>query len=862
MRRVVRALLWLFPARFRQEFGGDMLATFDDRWREQRGWRLALRTVFDLLTSAAMERPKGDGAMTILWQDLRFAARTLLRTPGFTAVALATLALGIGVNTAMFGVAHAVLWRSLPYPHAERLVIAGEVDAKKPDSFWGTSYLSFLDWKTRSHAFERLAAVMNTNLVLREKAEPVRISGAAVTHDFFDVMGVAPVLGRVFGEVEDRKGAPGVVVLSHKLWTTHLGGDPAIVGRAIRIGTASYTVMGVMPASFAYRGAEFWMPLEEEIDPYFRARRSVWVLDAVGRLNAGSTPADAQREVEAIARQIRREFPETNRGLAVRVNPLRDQLSLDLRPALMVLMGAVGLVLLIACANLAGLMLVRATGRAREMAIRSALGVSGGRLIRQMLTESALLACVGGAAGIALAVQASRGIALLTKDPRLLDVPMDASVLAFAAGATLLTTILFGIGPAIRATRVDAGDALKSGGRTHGSAARSRTQRVLVVAEVALCVALLAGAGLLFKSFRRVLQVAPGFRTENLMTMRLRLPPSYRTVAEVRQFYTRAADRMAGVPGVRGATLVSRLPISGGESNGDINIEGRPAVSGELGISTFRRVLPNYFAVMGIPLVRGRVFDDRDDGSRGRVTIINEGFARRFWPGGDPIGKRIKIGPADAGAWLTIVGVVGDVRQIGLDAEPPYSTYEPLMILPANQVEVAMRASGEASSVIAGARRELRALEAELLVDQESTMEQRISDSVSPRRLNLVLFGMFAGLALVLASLGLYGVVAYAAGQRTQEFGIRVALGAQTGDVLRLVLGQGIRLAAAGVAIGLAATLILGRMLTTLLFGVQPTDPLTLAAVAVVMTAVAIAACWVPAHRATRVAPVDALRSE
>jgi putative ABC transport system permease protein len=519
-------------------------------------------------------------------------------------------------------------------------------------------------------------------------------------------------------------------------------------------------------------------------------------------------------------------------------------------------------VLLIACANLAGLMLVRATGRAREMAIRSALGVSGGRLIRQMLTESALLACVGGAAGIALAVQASRGIALLTKDPRLLDVPMDASVLAFAAGATLLTTILFGIGPAIRATRVDAGDALKSGGRTHGSAARSRTQRVLVVAEVALCVALLAGAGLLFKSFRRVLQVAPGFRTENLMTMRLRLPPSYRTVAEVRQFYTRAADRMAGVPGVRGATLVSRLPISGGESNGDINIEGRPAVSGELGISTFRRVLPNYFAVMGIPLVRGRVFDDRDDGSRGRVTIINEGFARRFWPGGDPIGKRIKIGPADAGAWLTIVGVVGDVRQIGLDAEPPYSTYEPLMILPANQVEVAMRASGEASSVIAGARRELRALEAELLVDQESTMEQRISDSVSPRRLNLVLFGLFAGLALVLASLGLYGVVAYAAGQRTQEFGIRVALGAQTGDVLRLVLGQGIRLAAAGVAIGLAATLILGRMLTTLLFGVQPTDPLTLAAVAVVMTAVAIAACWVPAHRATRVAPVDALRSE
>jgi putative ABC transport system permease protein len=385
---------------------------------------------------------------------------------------------------------------------------------------------------------------------------------------------------------------------------------------------------------------------------------------------------------------------------------------------------------------------------------------------------------------------------------------------------------------------------------------------VLVVAEVALCLVLLAGAGLLLKSFRRVFEVNPGFRTDRLVTLRVNLPLNYNTVPAVQHFYRQLNERLSVLPGVRGATMASRLPISGGEANGDIGIEGWPSGQGELGASTFRRVTPNYFEVMGIPLRRGRVFDDRDDGSRGHAVIVNEGFARHFWPNADPIGRRIRIGPRDTSNWLTIVGVVGDVRQIGLDSEAPFSTYESLATGPSSRFEVAVRAAGDARSVMASVRGELRALEPALLIDNVQTMSERIGESVSPRRLNLLLFGLFAGLALLLALVGLYGVVAYAAGQRTQEFGIRMALGAKPGDVLRLVLGQGLKLVLAGVGIGVVAALIVARLMTGLLFGVEPTDPVTLAAVAVLLSGVAIAACWLPAHRATRIAPVEALRSE
>jgi putative ABC transport system permease protein len=869
-RQTAAALLYLFPAEFRRTFGCDMLATFDDCWQERPGLRLAIRIVFDLVANGAKVRfsrntrrvrvQKGDKLMTVLWQDLRFAVRMLAHSRGFTAVALATLALGIGVNTAMFSVANTVLWHSLPYPDPDRLVMVGEVDANKPELYWGASYQNLADWRTRSTAFEQLAGVMYDERILREGGEPVRVTGAAVSHNFFSVMGVAPAMGRVFSETEDHRGGDPVIVLSHHMWMKRFGGDAAILGRTIKTGTTDFTVVGVMPPRFEYRQAEFWIPLEQTISPHFVSHRNIWVLSPVGRLRPGATLASAQKEVEAIAVQIRRDYPETKRGLVVHVSQIRTELSRDLRPALLLLVGAAGFVLLIACGNLAGLMLVRASGRSREMAIRNALGVGWGRLVRQLLTESGLLAAVGGLAGVGLAFWATRSIGLLTKDPRLVDVHLDGTVLAFAAAVTAATTILFGVAPAIRAARVDASEALKIGGRAGTAPERAHSQKMLVVAEIALCLVLLVGAGLLLRSFRRVLDVDPGFRPDSLATMRVSLPTTYSTESAMVQFYKRSMAGLAAIPGTNGVTIASQLPMTGGEGNGDISIDGRASREGELGASTFRDVMPNYFGVMGIPLIRGRAFDDRDDGSHGRVVIINTSFARRFWPNEDPIGRRVKVGPRDSAAWMTIVGVVGDVMQIGLDSEAPFSVYVPLASRPTERFEVAVRAVTDSRSLIASVTARLSSLEPTVLIDNVQTMSQRIGETVAPRRLNLVLFGLFAGLALVLASVGIYGVVAYAVAQRKQEFGIRMALGAQPADVMGIVLRQGLKLALAGVGIGTVATLFLGRLITGLLFGVEPTDPLTLAGVALLLSAIAVGACWLPAYRATQTAPVETLR--
>jgi putative ABC transport system permease protein len=560
--------------------------------------------------------------------------------------------------------------------------------------------------------------------------------------------------------------------------------------------------------------------------------------------------------VEAIAAQIRQDHPETRRGLVVRAVPLPDELSRDLRPALLVLLGAVGFLLLIACGNIAGLMLVRGTARAREMAIRRALGVGYARLLRQLLTESAVLAAVGGTAGIGLAFLATRSLGLLTRDPRLQSVPIDGSVLAFAAAITAATTILFGIVPAIGAARAGAAEALRSGHRAGASRKHAFAQQTMVVVEVALCLVLLAGAGLLMRSFHRLFEVSPGFRTERLVTLRIGLPLNYDSDASVNTFYRQVQDRLSVLPGVSAATIASQLPITGGEG------KGRPSAEGELGASTFRNVMSNYFDVMGIPLVRGRVLEDRDEGSTLNPVLIDQGFAQRFWPGADPIGKRFKVGARDRAQWQTIVGVVGDVRQIGLDSPAPFSTYRLLASDPQSRFELAVRAAGDAGSALAAVQGALRKLDPALLIDNAKTMSERIDETIAPHRLNLLLFELFAGLALLLAAVGLYGVVAYSAGQRSHEFGIRIALGAQGGDVLRLVIGQGLKLALVGTAIGMTLTLYVTRLMTGLLFGVQPTDPPTLFAVAALLIAVALAACWIPAYRATRIAPVEALRME
>jgi putative ABC transport system permease protein len=874
MRRIVAALLYLFPARFRHDFGADMRATFDDRWRERGSWQVAARTIFDLTISAVIQRfsnlppaaapaRKGDRTMFIFWQDFRFALRTLIKSPAFTLVALTTLALGIGVNTAIFSVANAVLWRSLPYSNPEKIVWVGEVDRRNPDSTWGASYPNYLDWKARSHSFDEIAATIRMDNILREGAEPVRVLGFGVTHEFFEILGVQPALGRSIAASDERPDAPPVILLSDRMWRRRFAADPAILGRTVHFDDSAFTVIGVMPERFEYREAEFWTPIDLTGDfaHYFVPRRSVWVIDTIARLRPGQTAQAAQTEMEAIGQQIRHDFPEINRDQVMRVAPLQAELSRDLRPALVALLGAVAVVLIIACANLAGLMSVRAAARGREMAIRSALGAGRQRMIRQLLTECMTLALFGGLAGLTLAFWATRGLESLTKDPRLHGISIDFHVLLFAFAATVATSLLFGVAPAFHAARADAADALKSGSQS-GGVQRAFARQLLVVAQVALCLVLLVGAGLLLRSFTRILDVDPGFRADHLLSLRIGLPNTYKTIAAVTQVDTRFMDALKSLPGVADATMVSSLPISGGDPNGDLTIDGITSAPGELGGTSFRLAPPGFFRTMGTPIVRGREFTASDDRQHEDVVIINDHMARRFWPSQDPIGRKIKIGPRDAGKWLTVVGVSKDVRQVGLDTEIGYATYQPFAQGGRLQMEIAIRTVANPESVISAAQRDLRQIEPAVIVDRVQTMSQRIGDSVAPRRLNLVLFGFFSLLALILASVGLYGVVAYAATRRTREFGIRMALGARSGDVLRLVLGEGLKLTAAGLAIGILAALALTRLLTKLLFGVDPSDPATILGVAALLACVATLACWLPAHRATRILPTEALRSE
>ncbi len=795
-----------------------------------------------------------------LLQDIRFGARMLRKNPVFTLVAVLTLALGIGANTAMFSIADAVLWRSMPYPNPAQLVVAGEFPGNSPDTDndWGTTYLTFRDWQSRATSFQYFAATLFDQRVLRGNGDPVRVNGLAVTHDYFDVMGVAPIMGRVISASDDTAGAAPVVVISHRLWTERLGGDPNVIGRVVQIGrTLKFTAIGVMPAGFnSDPETEYWIPLMVVNPPNF-ATRHVWVFQAIGRLRPGRTAAQAQAELDGMLQEIEHQFPEANRGLVARVRPLRRALSSDLRPALLVLLGAVGIVLLIACANLAALISVRAAGRGRELAVRAALGAGRARLIAQLLTESALLCFLGGAAGVALAAWATRALALLSKDPRLLHAHINLPVLLFALAATIFTSLLSGIAPALHGAR----ETLSA--RTGGHRRRARMQQTLVIGEVAMCLVLLVGAGLLFRSLRKLLDVDPGFRTDHLITMRVALPPTYTANAQMLQLYRAIPEKLQALPGISAASVVSALPVASGEGNGDITLEGRPADPGKNGAASFRRALPNYFHMMGIALLRGRDFTDLDDGvNKPRVVIINDHMARAFWPNEDPIGKRIKIGPPDSNPWLTIVGVVRDIHNTGLDNPIAYGVFEPLAQSVGTGEEVAVRTAADPAAEISAVRAELHRIEPAMLVDELTTMDARIEESVSPRKLNLILFGLFSAMALVLATIGLYGVVAYSVGQRTQEFGIRMALGAQRSDVMRHVLGQGLKLALAGTAIGIAGALALSRLLEQLLFNVRPADPLTIVCVALLVTLVALAATWLPAHRASRVAPTQALRME
>src|SRR5215468_4312404 len=803
--------------------------------------------------------------MQTLWQDLRYGARMLLKKPGFTLIAIGAIALGVGANTAIFSVVNAVLLRPLPYEESERLVVLYETNPQQGRDELDVSYPNFADWRAQSQSFEQMVAYLSGGMVLTGKDEPAWLPVAAVSADFFSMLRVKPLRGRTFLPEEDKVGGAPVVVVSHAFWQSRFGGDEGLIGRQIMLNGKGRTVIGVMPPNFALPPGdqtEVWFALGPWSDQM--QNRAYHRLTAIGRLKSDVTLPQAQTELATITNRIQQQYPEADPGHGVNVLSGYESLTKNARPALLTLVVAVGFLLLIACANVANLLLARAEARQKEIAIRTALGATRGRIVRQLLTESLLLAVAGGAAGLLLAAWGVDALAgSLPEDfPRAKEIGIDRVVLGFTGALSVLTGLIFGIIPALTRAKPALNETLKEGGRTSATFGRGRMRSALIVTEVALSLALLIGAGLLIKSFWRLTQVDPGFQPDHLLTMNVTLiGEKYKETGEVISFFRALPARLGALPGVKAVSAVSVLPISGGDGNGGLTIEGREFPPAQTPSASFRRILPNYFSVMGIPLKQGREFDERDTGAE-KVVIVNEGMARRFWPDGDAIGKRIKVGPPQNEPWLTIVGVAGDVKNVGLEADARLATYEPHSQRPWSSMTLAIRTGADPLSLSAAVRGELRAMEKDLLIRVLSTMDERIRLSVAPRRFNMTLLAGFAALALLLAAVGVYGVMSYTVTQRTHEIGVRMALGAQSGAVLKLIVGQGLRLASIGVAIGLPAAFVLTRWMEDLLFGVRPTDAWTYGAVAALLLLVALFACWIPARRAAKVDPMVALRCE
>jgi predicted permease len=801
--------------------------------------------------------------------DLRFALRQLLKSPGFATLTVLTLALAIGMNTAIFSIVHAVLLDPFPYRDHSQLVQLRQQklpgDTAVQTQHTGREFGAFQE---QARSFEALAAIENVSRNLTVAGQqPERVAGSKVTADFFTLLSVPPHLGRTLLPDDQGSGAARVVVLGHDLWQSRFGGDPQVIGRTVELDTEPFTVVGVMPARFRYGGASFWFPFPFEI----KQAPQRWYI-VLGRLAAGASIASANAELGTIAARIAQAQPTAPEyaNWSVTALPLRDALLGNVRTAVFVLTGAVGIVLLIACANVAGLLLVRASTRQREIAIRAAIGASRRQLLRQFLVESALLATIGGSLGVLIAAWGVDGLVKLLPEAGLLDggVPAEASihlsspVLLFAVGVTFAATFLFGLWPAWQASRTDAGLALRVGDRG-GSGGRQPLRAALIVAEVALAVVLLSGAGLLLRSFAQLLQTDVGFRTERVLSMRLNLPPArYDKPGATVGFADQATSELRNLPGVQSAAVVSHPPFSYAD-RWPFAVEGRTAPEQRLSADN-RIVSPNYYEVMGIPLLRGRVFTEQDTEGQPGVVVVNEAMARRTWGDEDPIGKRIIVYIAGREFPVSVVGVVADSRQMTLE-----QAVAPEMNFPIAQfyrvlrrVNLVLRTDVEPTSLVPAVRATVWKIDSQLPLYNITTMDAAVRETVSVRRFALFVLGLFAAVALLLAVCGIYGVIGHAAAQRTREIGIRIALGAARRDVLRMILSQGGKLAVAGVAIGLIASFVLTKFMRALLYGVTPTDPLTFALVAILLLSTALIACWIPARRASRVDPMIALRSE
>jgi predicted permease len=816
-------------------------------------------------------------------QDLRHGLRVLASQPAFTAVAIASLALGIGANTAIFSVTNALLLRPLPYEDADRIAILWQ---RSPGLGVAQDWFStgqYLDIKTDNQVFTDVAATIGASVNLTGNGVPERIDGARVSSSLFPLFGAKAVVGRVFTADEEKPGKPPVVILSNGFWKRRFGSDPTAVGRSLTFNGTVFTIVGVMAADFVFnkeimpavngiQNVDFLLPLA--LNETARTNRGGEDFNLFAKLKPGVTMEKAQTDMNVLASRMKKDYPQSyppNGGLTISVVPLINQVVGDVRLALYVLLGAVGLVLLIACGNVANLLLSRAAVRQKEMAIRAAVGASRERIVRQLLTEAVLLSVFGGAIGLVLAVGAVSALGQFgsAKIPRLDEIGIDGRVLAFTFLVSLITGVVFGLVPALRASRLDLNDVLREGGRSGtGSSAwglgHNQLRRLLISTEIALSLVLLIGAGLLIRSYQRITNANPGFDPTNVLSFRVALPGfKYKTPDDITAFYQRLEDRLKALPGVQYVASNYLLPLSSVALAWEpITIEGYvPKAQGEdLIIASSGYVSPDYFKAMGMPLLKGRYFTDADVRGAPDVTIVDDKLADRFWPGQDPIGKRMRRG--DSGPWRTIVGVVADTKEYDVDGEPPITAFYPNRQLGVGTRYVVIKTRGDAAAISRAVTLEVQALDADLPVFDVATMDDRLADSLARRRFSMFLLGVFAVCASLLAAIGIYGVVSFWVSQRTRELGIRSALGARASDIMALVVRQVVALVGIGIAVGLAVSFGLTRFIKSMLFGVSSADAITYAVLAIVLGVVALVACYVPARRAAGVPPIVALRQE
>jgi putative ABC transport system permease protein len=797
------------------------------------------------------------------FKDIRYGLRGLLKRPGFTAIALVALALGIGANTAIFSLVNAVVLRPLPFPEPDRLVWAwGNI--RNGGNHASVSPLDYLDFRSQNRTFEQFAASVTIPVPvnLTGSGDPERLMASAVTGNYFDAFGVTPALGRGFTLENEKPGNDQVTVLSHAFWQKHFAGDPQIVNKTITLDSKSYQVIGVMPAGLSLpQAAELWVPLNFDVDPGMKQRKAHF-LRPIGRLKAGVSLAQAQADTDVIAAHLEQQYPNSNTGWNLRLVSLREQLVGGTRTTLFVLFGAVGFVLLIACANVANLLLVRAAARQKEIALRTALGASRLRIVRQMLTESLLLSLLGGALGALLAVWGVQLLVSLSANslPRTVNVNIDANVLLFTLLISFATGLLFGLAPAFRTASVNLIDSLKDGARGSEGTMKNRTRSLLVVFESAVAVVLLVGAGLLIRSLISLQKVNPGFDADHVLSLRVDLPEKkYGDEGKSANFFEQLEARVASIPGVQTVGLITELPLSGQPNDVPFTVEGRPPVTPDQGFDAdFRRVNQNYFAALHIPLLRGRNFTEQEVRQSDKVTIVSQQLVDTVFPNEDPLGKRLVTSIGNQ--TFQIIGVVGDIRHRSLEDRPFDAMYFPTR--DTGRMNLVIRTQGDPLSIVGTVRKEVQALDPDQPIAAVKKMSDWVNESVAEPRYRTTLLGLFAALAMLLAATGIYGVMSYSVAQRTHEIGVRMALGARQRDVLKLVVRQGMLLTIVGVVLGLIGAFALTRVMASLLFEVTAKDPFTFAVVAALLIAVAFVACFIPARRATKVDPLVALRYE